>query len=754
MPDLSAYTHKFRATGDQSHQNGVSKVNRRNRQPVSCTPCRVKKLKCDRGHPCETCVKRGDDASCAYGPVNIGSRHQSSTSDGGRRAQAQDRLRNLENLVMQMMKVNSIKDGPQPLVATPDDKAGDDSKPAMPNDGHMRVEGSEAKYVGSTHWSAILDSINELKSVIATESFELDRDQEKDRDASDPDILFGATAPQSLERILQQHLPLRLQVDRRLSVYFHATYGVIPILHSHQFQRQYEEFWANPLETPPLWVAILFSILCMSASLSQVTGAEPFAPANSPRDGFLTAAAQCLVLGGYTRPKRFGIEALLLFSQCIYFSSMDSSREVSIIFCIIIRLAYRMGYHRDPDHFAHFSPFDGEMRRRVWAMCLQFDMMISFQLGLPGNIPTDVYDTRTPRNLLDADFNEFSTSLPTSRPETETTQIMYFIVKTRLMRIFGKICRQALAFEEASEEEIMRLDSLVRKEYESIPAPLRIRSMSQSFTDPSSLVMVRINCEFLFQKSICVLHRKRMERGNVYSRDACVNAAVAIMGHLIDLNKEFQPGGQLYADRWMLSSFTMSDFLLAAMVLALAVWVVQKDKSPKRIEQNASQIQMHLNLLGQAYTICQEWGNTTKEPKLFAEALGIMIQKLKPPLSLDDSRIRQNSFQELLMTPLSLDETQVTASSGQIRPSPNSEVSQSTFNTTGGGMLNHFDNLFAGVGELDWTVFDQYLSIPSDFTDVGEGWTSTPFSFLGMPQGNARERWQDYTGIDRNSTSL
>jgi hypothetical protein len=35
--------------------------------------------------------------------------------------------------------------------------------------------------------------------------------------------------------------------------------------------------------------------------------------------------------------------------------------------------------------------------------------------------------------------------------------------------------------------------------------------------------------------------------------------------------KEFSPGGQLHAQRWMLTNFTMNDFLLAIMVLCLVV---------------------------------------------------------------------------------------------------------------------------------------------------------------------------------------
>ena len=44
---------------------------------------------------------------------------------------------------------------------------------------------------------------------------------------------------------------------------------------------------------------------------------------------------------------------------------------------------------------------------------------------------------------------------------------------------------------------------------------------------------------------------------------------------LLELHDEFeqamQPGGRLHADRYILSSYTLHDFLMAAMVVSLAV---------------------------------------------------------------------------------------------------------------------------------------------------------------------------------------
>ncbi|KAJ6036784.1 fungal specific transcription factor domain protein [Penicillium herquei] len=92
-----------------------------------------------------------------------------------------------------------------------------------------------------------------------------------------------------------------------------------------------------------------------------------------------------------------------------------------------------MGYHRDAKHFSSISPFDGEMRRRVWAMIVQLDSSVSTQLGLPRLVKESDTNTAEPRNLVDSDFDEDISILPPSRPEIEVTPTLYVLTKLRLL---------------------------------------------------------------------------------------------------------------------------------------------------------------------------------------------------------------------------------------------------------------------------------------------------------------------------------
>jgi hypothetical protein len=748
-PDISSFIHKFRTTGNDSQQSS-NKVSKRNRQPLSCGPCRQRKLKCNRQSPCETCIKREDESSCTYGKSAQGSKPEG----GANQKKAQDRLRNLEQLVMQMVEKNSPpKTNSMPSTATSTSgpialSAGDSD--GTPRDGSLDQASKAAKYVGSTHWSAILENIQELKSAMVDDvSRPSDADEADEEQAPNDEVLFGSKRAIPLPQVLAQYLPPRLTVDRLLATYFNAKYMVIPYIHTYQFQRQYESFWQDQSSMSPQWVSILFSICCLASQLAQAVGGDsPYQ--EKPADGalFLTASAQCLILTGYTRPKPNLVEALALYAQCQYNTTLDPSGEVAIMFAILIRLAYRMGYHRDADNFTNFSVFEGEMRRRVWTMCRQFDLMVSFQLGLPNNIPLDSWDTKDPRNLLDTDFDETTAILPPSRPENEATQILYFIVKSRLMTNFGRICQHALSFKNSSQVEIMDLDSQVRATFLHVPQILRTKPMSQSFADPSYLIMVRLNCEFLYRKSLLVLHRKYMTQGVEESTKACLEAAMAIIDCFVDFNKEVRPGGALYNDRWMLGSFTMNDFLLAAMIVCLALSQWRKKNPGGQVLQDPV-ASSQMETLRVCYNICQERAPTSIESRKVANALRAMLVQLergasshtvgtpRNPATFSSGQHNQNSStvtaDMMDLTPLSFSET----------PVPPTATDIDTHLTSG---LGPFGNFLAASEDIDWTFLDQYLTDPNRYSEneINQGigmqsagpadqadWDSVPYRFLG-----------------------
>lgn len=408
---------------------------------------------------------------------------------------------------------------------------------------------------------------------------------------------------------------------------------------------QYERFWKDPQHTSFGWLALLFSILAMSTILRKKPQSRVGSGQSMPSTKFLQQmAAQCLVSSGYATANEHALEALLLYLQSRFMAQTSSNAQRWLELGTIIRLALRMGYHRDPDEMTNITKFEGEMRRRVWLHIFQIDALVSFQMGLPSMIPTEYCDTQVPRNLFDADLNVGMNDLPSSRSHAEVTPILYGIVKSGIMRVFKKIVAGTQSLATPGYDEILALDEEMKEVYERTPDTFRRRDVGESFMDSSDIILERCTLELLYLKGIVVLHRRyiRYDPHNPTfnpSRRFCLEAALEILARQADIYQATLPGGRLHEDRWMVTALTVHDFLLAAMVVCLDLSVrmetLQKD------DQIFALRKLHALQISQ-----QIWaanGDFPPQSHVASLTLDLMIQKVNAAqINPDQSRLSQN----------------------------------------------------------------------------------------------------------------
>jgi hypothetical protein len=389
------------------------------------------------------------------------------------------------------------------------------------------------------------------------------------------------------------------------------------------------------LTAPPLWVALLFSVISVAASLRRISNVTE--PAGSiPSIAILQQKTmQCLVLGRYTIANSHALEAYILHLQSCFFCNDDLSFDPWFEMGTIIRLAFRMGYHRDPSNLARITTFDGEMRRRVWLNIFQLDALISYQMGFPSMVPTEFCDTATPRNLEHSDLFVGMTALPPSRSLSEDTPVLYIIVKAGVMAVFKKIVAHTQALSVPSYDKTTALDAEMNQVYSAVPELLQRRDVNRSFIDHSCLIWQRCTIEILYLKGLIILHRRYISyemQSPRYepSRRACIEAALDILFRQADLHKACEPGGRLYEDRWMIFTLPVHDFLLAAMVICLDLSV--RMRSRKGFSTEGRQYQQ---LAGREYQALQTsqriWAiNSAASPEahIAALALDLMIKKV------------------------------------------------------------------------------------------------------------------------------
>ena len=610
----------------------------RNRELLACTECRRRKLKCDRHKPCTSCARRGDKASCTYQRLTNGLE-----SERERRLQAEARLEHLEGLVQQLAQDG---DASVPRGATVSHHVADQqvSREEL-SIGPVAVVSKGPVFNGSTHWSAMLEDIRGLRSaIIPGEATTSDDDILEYDENVGANLILGSAVPLPLQQVLVQYLPPRQEADRLTAAYFRSRGVSAPFIHASCFRRLYQDFWKNPLTAPVLWTSILFSI-CHIAKNTLTLGKENVYPDKR----YIVASAHCLSIGEYFRPKQFSVESLLLFVQADCLTGLGISPDSGLIFGLLIRLATTMGYQRDPDIF-QLSAFEREMRRRTWSCCMQLDLLISFQLGLPSNIQFPTWDTRPPKNLQDSDFDEDTKELPPARPDSEPTDILFYIAKHRLMAVFEKVLRHSLSTRTNVSNDVDELDTELRNTYSSLPEILRPRPMTDSVVDSPSLIVTRLCVFFLFQKCLCVLHRPYITQGRAYSTQICCNAASNIVRYFNDTYEEFLPGGQLETERWFVSNITWHGYLLGVIALCLVLCASSQDITATNIQSAET-----LQLLRRARDICVEQSWRSKDSGRVQKVVNATLlhfgslESQNNGYAMDGSSISSNSFESSLM---------------------------------------------------------------------------------------------------------
>ncbi|KAH7134170.1 fungal-specific transcription factor domain-containing protein [Dactylonectria macrodidyma] len=612
------------------------------RAVLSCASCRQRKLKCDRNQPCSNCLSR--DADCTYAS---GRRGRGFPQSRGSNHQLEDRIRRLEQLISTMAS-QTPQQGENNLASnnkqdTSSDAISSYSTPAELlgiKPGRMMATDNQTTYVSGTHWAALCNEVAELR-----EGFDrgvlVDHSElvEHLPHGAGPRLLEGLHGTPDIEDILSD-VPSMGVASRLVSRYFSSNEISSVILHGPTFEQEYTRFWLDPQQASPAWVGLLFGVMTMGLFLfmrSQEDLPEDLGKPMDVLEVFHRRSTECLILSKYsTTPGPYTMETLLFNAQVEFIRRRDANLGVWVLGGIIIRIALRMGYHRDPAHHSQLSAFQGEMRRRTWGLIFQLDTLTSCQIGLPPMIQEQQCDTQVPRNLRDEDFGPDCAKLPPSRPETELTPVLYVIAKARLSSIFRTIFNHVSLGRIEAYDHIMDLDQRLEKERKALPPSFQMVSLRDSVIVPPHLLMRRYNLELLGLKARCILHRHHMTKSctdakYAYSRTACVEAAMAILNHQADIMKEVREGGRLHLHRWFVNSLELHDFLLASMVVCLEIGFRTRAQSAlgHDNERSIPQFSLHelITALRSSRTFLDELKSNSDDARKVSNVLSVMLHK-------------------------------------------------------------------------------------------------------------------------------
>lgn len=407
------------STSGHSPEEQYRVVRRRNRVPLSCHPCRTRKLKCNRGHPfCENCVKRGDTPNCVYAAPTSRKKNHDTNGAATTPDDMQNRIDRLEGLVLSLMhgganidpaamaaaaeaaapkpsrpsvamsapsttdsssfvRVDSERDGVMRDNDNQDDDgcdSDDDTAGLAASVGFLKLDADKGRtmYIGHEHWHTLLADIAEVKTFFNSHKKDLENSYErvlknKPPSALDSPIFLLSAAP-ATEVELRSELPSRSAVMTLVTRYFNSHDGSSCIIHGPTFQEQLRRHWQDPSSSSVVWVGLLYSMLCLAMLSYSRVGDEP--PEWKGRALVLAAeyrlrTVQCLNLADYTKPREYTVETMILYLFGEFSSRYDADVSFWIISSTIARTAMRQGYHRDGKLFPSMSPFQAV---RIWRL--------------------------------------------------------------------------------------------------------------------------------------------------------------------------------------------------------------------------------------------------------------------------------------------------------------------------------------------------------------------------------------------------
>jgi hypothetical protein len=144
-------------------------------------------------------------------------------------------------------------------------------------------------------------------------------------------------------------LPEKLQADILLNRYFECVDPVYPMIHRQTFYADYEHFWALSQQdngyTDAAFVALLFVMLALGTQFVTTTSSTE---RKQTAEFYASASNQALRMSSYlSTASTKSIQAMVLIT---YFLINDNHASDGWAFAgILIRQAYAMGLHRDPN---------------------------------------------------------------------------------------------------------------------------------------------------------------------------------------------------------------------------------------------------------------------------------------------------------------------------------------------------------------------------------------------------------------------
>ncbi|KAF2754981.1 hypothetical protein EJ05DRAFT_467985 [Pseudovirgaria hyperparasitica] len=427
--------------------------------PRSCVTCRKRKVKCDKRNPCGNCTKARIE--CIFPSPGRAPRKARKPPD----AELLERLRKLESVVQNLgAQVDDETSPTQPKVE--EDKEGFNlmRKVADAPGQHQRadvvksngvsssadltVPGLEARfgrlvvtegktrYINTSFWANLNSEVEDLKEIFdeATDDEEDYPSPSSNSTSSHQNFIFGFSS--SNVDMIPLH-PLPRMIPKYWSLFKENVDALVKVLHIPTIEPTILDT-ANGLASLPKGLEALMFTIYYGAATS-LSAADCIQQLGEPRDTLLRryrfGLEQALARAHFLDSQEIIVlQAFVIF--LILLRRNDDARIIWTLTGLVVRIAQTIGLHRDGTHFS-LTPFEIEMRRRLWWQVCILDARSSEDHGSDPTISEAQFDTQMPLNVNDADLYPEMRELPESRKGF--TEMTFCIIRFEVANMFRQI---------------------------------------------------------------------------------------------------------------------------------------------------------------------------------------------------------------------------------------------------------------------------------------------------------------------------
>ncbi|KAJ9145090.1 Fungal specific transcription factor domain-containing protein [Pleurostoma richardsiae] len=459
----------------------------------NCLNCKQRKIRCDRRYPCSGCVRAG--RQCVFPALGRPIRRPDRLRPAGhnahdkaaKRSELMTRIRRLEDMVDMLnteVEIGATGARNRPATAgnpdeatgrmqirgehqalqsqdnrTTDSPAADSlrrprlsrQRSAIDSEsrehGLMLAEDQGSLYLGDRFWAKFQRDVKLLRDRFGDLDIE---DADDDSTTYEPSISLSPRDDSSLLHAcpfvfgnmglglstpnLEDLRPLPSQMLFIWQTFVHNVDPFAKVLHTPTVAKLIQESGGDFGNCPDSMEPLLFSI---------ALGAVISLPPDEVRTKFRADKEELVARFRYgtelalaradfiSTTKLHVVQALMIYLLVI--RPGEPTRYMWALVGLLVRIAVSVGLHRDGSNFPSMTPFEAEIRRRMWWQVCFLDVFLGDLQGIEMSVVEDQFDTHLPANIEDEDMSPDMKEVPP--PRSGVTSVTVTLVRSEVWRL-------------------------------------------------------------------------------------------------------------------------------------------------------------------------------------------------------------------------------------------------------------------------------------------------------------------------------